>query len=237
MERGLCFFHAHPERLAELGRQGGQKNRRWKADEWCDLPTIRLRSIDDLIILLEETINRLRRGPFDLHTANTIGDLSGILLKALDQRGEDPIGGQKRIENELQAATSLPRTKVDEEVLEHELMRLVVELNQDKHPAMKLEAIKAAYVVNGTLESKGTRRLSPSDNQNNEASAGIYMSLFNCSNVPASPAPQKEGFDLFPPPSQEDDGAPGPVPATGESIDDPPTSPNNHPRVITVEVG
>src|SRR5580692_5249894 len=32
LEGGLCFCHAHPERLAELGRQGGQKNRRWKLD-------------------------------------------------------------------------------------------------------------------------------------------------------------------------------------------------------------
>jgi hypothetical protein len=28
----LCFCHAHPEKLAELGRQGGRKNRRWKEE-------------------------------------------------------------------------------------------------------------------------------------------------------------------------------------------------------------
>jgi hypothetical protein len=34
--------------------------------------------------LLEETINRVRKGPFDLRAANAIGFLSSILLKALD---------------------------------------------------------------------------------------------------------------------------------------------------------
>jgi hypothetical protein len=83
VECGLCFCHAHPERLAELGRQGGQKNRRWKHDE-CDLPTIPLKSIGEVSELLEETINRVRRGPFDLRAANAIGFLAGILIKALE---------------------------------------------------------------------------------------------------------------------------------------------------------
>jgi hypothetical protein len=42
-----------------VGRQGGKKNRRWKLDG-SDLPTIPLKHIDDLIGLLEETINRIR---------------------------------------------------------------------------------------------------------------------------------------------------------------------------------
>jgi hypothetical protein len=50
----------NPERLAELGRQGGQKNRRWKHDE-SDLPQRSLKSIGEVTALLEETINRLRR--------------------------------------------------------------------------------------------------------------------------------------------------------------------------------
>ncbi len=34
--------------------------------------------------LLEETINRVRHGPFDLRAANAIGFLAAILLKAID---------------------------------------------------------------------------------------------------------------------------------------------------------
>jgi hypothetical protein len=88
LERGLCFFHAHPEKLAALGRQGGQKNRRWKFEEH-DLPDRSLKNIGEVSDLLEETINRVRLGPFDLRAANSIGFLAGILLKALDQRLED----------------------------------------------------------------------------------------------------------------------------------------------------
>ena len=84
MERGLCFFHAHPEKLAELGREGGRKNRHWTSDDQ-DFAMKALRSTGDVVSLLEETINRVRQGPFDLRAANTIGFLSGTLLKALDE--------------------------------------------------------------------------------------------------------------------------------------------------------
>jgi hypothetical protein len=89
VEGDLCFCHAHPERLAEFGRQGGQKNRRGKHDE-SDLPDRSLKSIGEVSALLEETINRVRQGPFDLRAANAIGFLAGILLKALDQPVELP---------------------------------------------------------------------------------------------------------------------------------------------------
>ena len=82
-EGGLCFCHAHPEKLAELGRQGGRKNRRWKPDEG-NLPHRPLQSVGQVSELLEETINRVRQGPFDLRAANAIGFLAGILLKAID---------------------------------------------------------------------------------------------------------------------------------------------------------
>lgn len=42
VERGLCFFHANPEKPAELGRQGGKRNRHWKIEDG-DLPQIPFR--------------------------------------------------------------------------------------------------------------------------------------------------------------------------------------------------
>jgi hypothetical protein len=87
VERDLCFFHANPEKTAELGRQGGKTNRHWLEDG--DLAQIPLKSIGDVSRLLEETINRVRQGPFDLRAANAMGFLAGILLKALDQRVEE----------------------------------------------------------------------------------------------------------------------------------------------------
>jgi hypothetical protein len=89
VEGDLCFCHAHPERLAELGRQGGLKNRRWKVQAEV-LPYKTLRSIDEVCELLEETINRVREGPFDLRAANTIALLAGIYLKAIAQRADAP---------------------------------------------------------------------------------------------------------------------------------------------------
>jgi hypothetical protein len=83
IERDLCFCHAHPERLSELGRQGGKKNRRWKVDGG-NLPHKSLKSIADVSDLLEETINRVRQGPFDLRAANGIGFLASTLLKAIE---------------------------------------------------------------------------------------------------------------------------------------------------------
>jgi hypothetical protein len=84
VEGGFCYFHAHPDKLSELGRQGGKKNRHGSdADE--ELQPKALRATGDVVTLLEETINRVRQGPFDLRAANSIGFLAGVLLKALDE--------------------------------------------------------------------------------------------------------------------------------------------------------
>jgi hypothetical protein len=86
VEGGLCFCHAHPERLAELDRPGGQKDRHWK-DDTCRLPHRPLKSNAEVSELLEETVNRVRHKPlFDLRAVNAIGFLAGVLLKVLDQR-------------------------------------------------------------------------------------------------------------------------------------------------------
>jgi hypothetical protein len=44
-----------------------------------------LKSIGDASRLLEETINRVRQGPFDLRAANAIGFLASVLLRSLEQ--------------------------------------------------------------------------------------------------------------------------------------------------------
>jgi hypothetical protein len=88
------FLPCSPREAGELGRQGGLRNRRWRV-ETDGLPNRSLKSIDEVCELLEETINRVRQGPFDLRAANTIGLLAGIHLKVLAQcasgRGFRPI--------------------------------------------------------------------------------------------------------------------------------------------------
>jgi hypothetical protein len=67
-----------------MGRQGGSKNRHANLGD-CDLQHRPLKTIGAVSLLLEETINRVRKGPFDLRAANSIGFLAGILLKALER--------------------------------------------------------------------------------------------------------------------------------------------------------
>jgi hypothetical protein len=108
VQRGLCFFHANPDKLSELGRQGGSKNRHADTGD-CDLQHRQLKTIADVSALLEETINRVRKGPFDLRAANSIGFLAGILLKGLE-RGrveerlddlEETMAGNKQADTEM----------------------------------------------------------------------------------------------------------------------------------------
>jgi hypothetical protein len=54
-----------------------------------------------------------------------------------------------------------------------------------------------------------------------------YMTGLPISEATADKFPQQQGKT----------SVHAPLPASGESIDDPKASPNNHPRVITVEVG
>ena len=48
------------------------------------LPSISIKSIHDVSSLIEDTINRIRTEPLTHHQANSIGYLSGILLKAIE---------------------------------------------------------------------------------------------------------------------------------------------------------
>jgi hypothetical protein len=84
-----CALHADPERAAKLGMRGHRRALQPQPDV-LDLKHRPLKSIEEVCELLEETINRVRLGPFDLRAANSIGFLSGIQLKALSQRVESP---------------------------------------------------------------------------------------------------------------------------------------------------
>jgi hypothetical protein len=132
--------------------------------------------------------------------------------------------------------------KIEVEVLDHELMRMVVGLDQNKHPKAKLEAIIAAYVVHGTLESGNTRRVIPPENRSYDSSPGMYRSLFQRLALKPAPEtvklPSEEVADLYPVPKPpEPSHASDPLPPVGESIDELEPPKDNNPRVITVEIG
>ena len=138
--------------------------------------------------------------------------------------------------------SSVQRMKIDLEVLDHELMSMAVGLQQDRFPKEKLDAIKAAYVVFGTLESGNTRRLIPPEHLQQNDGQGTYTSLFNrLALKPATPTPleaspsREDGvFDLVPR-SEPSTGSQGPLPPPGEAIDDAPVAKSSN--VVTVEVG
>jgi hypothetical protein len=157
-----CALHADPGRAAVMGSAHGRSVTLHSRPDLLDLPHRPLTSAEEVCGLLEETINLVRRGSLDLRTANTIGFLAGIHLKALTQKAEVP------------------------------------------------------------------------ETANDEASGGIYMSLFQRLGSAAS---EGKVFELFPQPPQQDQiSASAPLPAPGESVDDPPPQPDNHPGVITVEI-
>lgn len=163
-----------------------------------------------------------------------------------------------RLKAEMSAILSVPKMQVQEDVLEHELMRLVVGLDQDKHPGVKLEAIKAAFVVKGTLENGTTRRVTPPERGEGPGIPGMYRSLFDRKRAELEAAPVIEAAVPQQPPFDEDQifdlvpqdkpakAAEVPLPAAGEEIEAISLDPAPRPQqkavkgkreVITVEIG
>src|ERR1035437_10232013 len=97
-----CALHSDPARTAEMGsKHGGRVTFRSRSDAH-GLPHKPLRSVGEVSELLEETINRVRQGPFDLRVANAIGFLAGTLLKALESgRIEDRLAQQTAVSGGL----------------------------------------------------------------------------------------------------------------------------------------
>ena len=79
-----CFFHC-PEVAVErtkARRAGGCKNK--AAVLPSETPDCPLSSGGDVILLIADCINQIRRGQLDPRVGNAIGYLSGVLLKAIE---------------------------------------------------------------------------------------------------------------------------------------------------------
>ena len=94
----FCFFH-DPD-LADERREanafGGRQNRMKTLD--ADAPDVKVESCQDIVRLIGETINQVRKGQLDPRVANAIGYLTNVLIKAYEQGDLE-----KRIED-LEAA-------------------------------------------------------------------------------------------------------------------------------------
>lgn len=62
-KNGLCFFHADPQRAAELGRKGGLRRTRFNPDDLKEL--LVPRTAADLRDLLAQSIVEVRAGKLD----------------------------------------------------------------------------------------------------------------------------------------------------------------------------
>ncbi len=82
-----CFFHDPQSAPArDAARRAGGVRRSWRAAVLPpDTPDKPLASGADVISLLAETINQVRRGEVDPRISNAIGYLAGILLKARER--------------------------------------------------------------------------------------------------------------------------------------------------------
>lgn len=82
-----CFFH-DPEKAVqrkEARKRGGKRNRQAAVQPLPgaaeDLP---LASVADVVALLAQTVNQVRKGQMDAKTGNCLAVLSGCLLRALE---------------------------------------------------------------------------------------------------------------------------------------------------------
>jgi hypothetical protein len=82
----FCFFHdPRLENERAAARKAGGIARTQKAVLPANFPMKPLRTVFDVIELLSDTINHVRRGEMDLRMSNSIGYLSGILLSAIEK--------------------------------------------------------------------------------------------------------------------------------------------------------
>jgi hypothetical protein len=147
---------------------------------------------------------------------------------------------KEHLQQELVAAVrDITRRKIDPEVLEHELMMGVVGLEWNRWPKEKLDVIKAAYVINGLIESGNSRRIIPPEAPHTGNSGGSYTALFYRDSSPSSANAHADVFDILP--SIEPQEPPvatleAKLPPPGESIDEKPTV-KPAAKIPVVEIG
>jgi hypothetical protein len=83
----FCAFHdpAVAAKRAEGRKAGGRKRSRPAAVVSTDAADVPLTSVRDVVVLLGDTVNRVRKGELDAKVGNCLGVLSGVLLRALEE--------------------------------------------------------------------------------------------------------------------------------------------------------
>jgi len=81
-EGGLCYFHANPNKAAELGRIGGRKNRRVPADAADSLP-----ALDNAVAVRDtvaQVIGDVYSGKLNPRIASSLSPLLSLQLRAIE---------------------------------------------------------------------------------------------------------------------------------------------------------
>jgi hypothetical protein len=81
----FCFFHdgEKAEERHQAQAAGGRQSRAKSLGS--DAPTVKVEDSHDIVRLLNQTINEVRRGELDPKIANAVGYLSAIALRAMEQ--------------------------------------------------------------------------------------------------------------------------------------------------------
>jgi hypothetical protein len=81
----FCFFHSpqHADARRKAQSRGGLANK--MATLPADAPDVKVEDSADVVKLLSETINQVRRGEIDPRVANAVGYLANIVLAATGQ--------------------------------------------------------------------------------------------------------------------------------------------------------
>ncbi len=98
----FCFFH-DPDRVDERRQANAAGGRNGKMKTLDGAPDIKVESCRDVVRLISDTINQVRRGELDPRVANAIGYLANVLIKAAEQGDTE-----KRLED-LEAAVKTNR--------------------------------------------------------------------------------------------------------------------------------
>jgi hypothetical protein len=80
-----CFFH-DPSKVVERREAqalGGRQNRIKTLDGTT--PDVKVEDCGDVVALISETINHVRKGRIDPRVANAVGYLANVLIKAFEQ--------------------------------------------------------------------------------------------------------------------------------------------------------
>lgn len=95
----FCFFHDPEKRMEQKAARlkGGKQGKRAVLQ---DCENIRITKLGDVIRLLNQTINQVRKGELDHKVANSVAYLSNVLVKTFE--GEELQSRLEKLEEKVQ---------------------------------------------------------------------------------------------------------------------------------------